>query len=82
MAGKTVYLKQIALVQVLAQMGSFIPAQSGSVVKMMDHLFFLSAPGSNSSTQADDCSQLENSLQHAFYMLKAKSGSQTNLQLQ
>lgn len=38
MAGKSTYLRQIALIVIMAQMGSFIPAQSGKI-GLVDRIF-------------------------------------------
>ncbi|XP_075243808.1 mutS protein homolog 4-like [Convolutriloba macropyga] len=73
MSGKTVFLKQLAVTQILAQMGSFIPAErEGSVVRLMEHLFFISGSASDSSA-VDECSQFESSVRQMIHMLKSKS---------
>ena len=75
MSGKTVFLKQLAVTQILAQMGSFIPAErEGSVVRLMEHLFFISGSASDSSA-VDECSQFESSVRQMIHMLKSKSGT-------
>ena len=40
MGGKSTYLKQIALTQVMAQIGSYVPAESAEV-RMTDQIFSL-----------------------------------------
>lgn len=38
MSGKTTFLKQIALIQIMAQIGSFVPAESATI-RICDKLF-------------------------------------------
>lgn len=38
MSGKTIYIKMIAIIQILAQIGSFVPAKS-AIVRMTDKIF-------------------------------------------
>ncbi|XP_050724012.1 mutS protein homolog 4-like [Eriocheir sinensis] len=53
MSGKSTYLRQIALIQVLAQIGSFVPAEMASlrpVTKLFTHLGSEDRPEANEST--------------------------------
>ncbi len=38
-AGKSTFLRQVALISIMAQCGSFIPAQKGSQIKIYDRVF-------------------------------------------
>ena len=39
MSGKTTFLKQIGLIQILAQIGSFVPAQIDTTFRLCDKIF-------------------------------------------
>jgi DNA mismatch repair protein MutS len=48
MAGKSVYMRQVALIVLLAQMGSFVPAQQATI-GIVDRIFVRSGAGDNIS---------------------------------
>ena len=73
MSGKTVYLRQLATIQILAQMGCFIPAEEGSVCRIANEIFYVGCDNGG-GLGVDNCSLFEKELREIFYMLRTKSG--------
>jgi DNA mismatch repair protein MSH4 len=71
MSGKSIYLKQVALLQILAQIGSFVPAVSASF-RISDQIFtrlgLEDCADANSSTFQLECDEIN-------YILQNVSGS-------
>ncbi|XP_054717327.1 mutS protein homolog 4-like [Uloborus diversus] len=66
MSGKTTYLKQIAILQIMAQMGSYVPAEFASF-RLTDQI--LSRMGSNDDIEKN-CSSLMVQMKEANYIVQ------------
>ncbi|KAF6778144.1 hypothetical protein AHF37_02464 [Paragonimus kellicotti] len=68
MCGKTTYLRQIAYIQILAQVGSLVPAEFASV-RMMDQIFYHSSGAddlvSNDSSFTKEMKEMSYVLRHS-----------------
>ncbi|KAI1295444.1 MutS -like protein 4 [Halotydeus destructor] len=71
MSGKSVYLKQVALLQILAQIGSFVPATSASF-RMTDRV--MSRIGSDDDIESN-CSTFAKELLEAQYIIENTTDS-------
>jgi DNA mismatch repair protein MSH4 len=52
MSDKTIYLKTVAIIQIMAQIGCFIPAADNAIVRMTDKLFSRIGFGDNLAQNA------------------------------
>src|SRR6266496_2491944 len=66
MSGKSTYLKQVALLQIMAQMGSFIPAEEATF-RITDQIF--SRVGSNDDI-ATNCSTFMMEMKEISYIIQ------------
>ncbi|KAA3679688.1 DNA mismatch repair protein MSH4, partial [Paragonimus westermani] len=68
MSGKTTYLRQIAYIQILAQVGSLVPAEFASV-RMMNQIFYHSSGAddlvSNDSSFTKEMKEMSYALRHS-----------------
>ena len=67
MSGKSCFIRQIALLQILAQMGSLIPADRGSIFRMTDQIF--TRIGSDDDVETN-CSTFMNEIRQLRYLLE------------
>lgn len=58
MSGKTVYLKQIALISIMSQIGSFLPCES-SIIKIFKNLRFYTSNNNESSSSSNFVNEMK-----------------------
>ncbi|KAG6598069.1 uncharacterized protein IUM83_09358 [Phytophthora cinnamomi] len=63
-SGKSVYLKMVGLLQYMAQIGSFVPAQNGLVTKVFTRIQSMESATVSQSSFTIDCNQLAWMLNH------------------